>query len=321
MLPEILIFVISLAAIIKGADWIGEIAIEMARRLGVSELVVGATIVSLATTLPEASVSFFGGTSREPGISFGTVLASPIANLGLALGIIFLFSQGRPQKGYFSRTFNILIFLTLLILILGFGGEITRVQSFLLLTIGIVYLFLEFSVTKSELSILNQIETRFNKIRSFIDHEDGVEDLIFFVVAAIILGVGAKYLVDSAVVLASDFGISPILIAALPIAVGTSIPEIATTIRSIIKGHMMLSVGNLTGASILDLTIALGVGGIFHPIAVGRGFLIISTLTLFAISGLGLAAIFSKTSLSKIGVGLILCFIIFAVVLTTSQLT
>ena len=319
-MPELIIFVISLAAIIKGADWLGEASVNVAKKLGMSQLLVGATLVSIATTLPETAISFFAGLEGESGISFGTILGSPAANLGLIMGIILLFGKTYPSKGYFTRTLNIFIILLTLVFIIGLGGSITPIAGWVLLFIAIVYLLLEFFVSKSEEGIVDQIETRFSDIKGFFNQSDGLKNVIYIFIGATLLAVSAKFLVDSATVIAFNLSIPTIVIAATVVALGTSIPELATAIHSSFKGRLALSVGNLAGASVLNLTMALGAGSIIHPIMVPKEALIISVLALAVISILNLASVLSKIAKEKIGAALIVTSIIFALVFISVEI-
>ena len=319
-MPELIIFVISLAAIIKGADWLGEASVNVAKKLGMSQLLVGATLVSIATTLPETSISFFAGLEGESGISLGTILGSPAANLGLIMGIILLFGKTDPSKGYFTRTLNIFIILLTLVFIIGLGGSITPIAGWVLLFIAIVYLLLEFFVSKSEEGIVDQIETRFSDIKGFFNQSDGLKNVIYIFIGATLLAVSAKFLVDSATVIAFNLSIPTIVIAATVVALGTSIPELATAIHGLFKGRLALSVGNLAGASVLNLTMALGAGSIIHPIMVPKEALIISVLALAVISVLNLASVLSKIAKEKIGAALIVTSIIFALVFISVEI-
>lgn len=319
-MPEIVIFLISIAAVIKGAEWLGEGSVHIAKKLGISQLLIGATLVSVATTLPETLIAFFAGVSAESGISFGTVIGSSTANLGLILGILFLFGHAHPKRGYFTRTINIFIFLLALVLVIGIGGTITILGGWILLGLAIVYLTLEFFISRSEESFIDRVEDRFERIKSFVGHRDGHKDILYFIVGAIVLGVGARFLVDSVVVIATSMNIPTIIIAATAIAFGTSLPELATAVHSIIKGRLALSIGNLAGASVLTFTMALGAGAIINPIKVPQEALILAIAALFVISLLSLLPVLTKIAVEKVGVALIFTFTIFILLLVSTEL-
>ncbi|MEX0616310.1 MAG: hypothetical protein WD231_00690 [Candidatus Woykebacteria bacterium] len=319
-MPELIIFIISIAGVIKGADWLGEASINTAKKLGMPEVLIGATLVSVATTLPEILVSFFAGLSSESGIALGTVFGSPAANIGLIMGVLFFFGHAKPEKGYFSRTLNIFIFLLALILIIGIGGVITTFVGKVLMGLGIIYLIIEFFVSKTEESFADQVESRFNKIKGLLNHEDSLKNLVYFLLGALMMGVAARFLVDSASVLASDLKVPTIVLGATAVAFGTSIPEFATAITSIARGRLMLSVGNLVGASVIDLTIALGAGALVNPISVDQKALGIAIAALFVISTLNLSSILTRISAERIGFGLILVSIFFLLVFVSIEI-
>ena len=310
---EIFIFALSIIAVIKGADWLGEASVNVAKRLGIPQLLIGATLVAVATTLPETVVSYFAGIANEPGITIGLVVGSPAANLGLIMGILFLFGHAKPLRGYFTRTLNIFIFLLALVLVMGFTGTITQFSGLVLLALALIYLVLEFLIIKSEERFTDQLVTRFEKLKGLFDHSDGYKDIFYFVLGAIVLGVGAKFLVDSAIVIATNLNIPTIIVAATVIALGTSIPELATAIHAILKGRLKLSIGNLVGASVLDLTMALGAGSIINAINVQRELLVLSIAALFILSILNLSTVLTKIDTNKIGILLIVIFIVFLV--------
>ena len=318
---EFFIFALSLVAIIKGAAWLGEASVDVAKRLGIPQLLIGATLVAVATTLPETVVSFFAGVADEPDISIGLVIGSPAANLGLIMGVLFLFGHARPLKGYFTRTVNIFIFLLALILVLGFNGTITQLGGLVLLTLAAVYLALESLIIKSEENFGDQLVTRFEKIKSFFSKGDGYRDIYYFVLGAVVLGIGARFLVDSAIIIAENLNIPTIVIATTAIALGTSIPELATAVHSILNGRLKLSIGNLVGASVLDLTLALGAGAVINTITIQREILVISIIALLIISVLNFLATLTKFAVDKIGILLIVTFVIFLVVLVSVELT
>ncbi len=314
---EIFIFVLSIIAIIKGADWLGEASVDVAKRLGIPQLLIGATLVAVATTLPETIVAFFAGIANEPGISIGLVIGSPAANLGLIMGILFLFGHAKPERGYFTRTLNIFIFLLALILVMGYNGTITQFGGFVLLALAVIYIVLEFFIIKSEEKFTDQLVTRFEKLKGFFDHSDGYKDVLYFILGAIVLGVGAKFLVDSSIVIATNLSIPTIVIASTAIALGTSIPELATAIHAILKGRLKLSIGNLIGASILDLTMALGAGAIINTITIQRDILILSIVALFILAIFNLSTVLTKIATDKIGILIIVTFVIFVVSLVS----
>ena len=147
-MPEAVVFVISITAVIFGADWLGNSATYIARRLSLPKVLIGATIVSLATTLPEIVVAGVSGIENSPEIGLGTVFGSPLVNIGLIFGILLLLSHPPINKTYYSRTIKLFIATLILVTLLSVGGSISPIFGFLLIVFGFIYLILTLSLSK-----------------------------------------------------------------------------------------------------------------------------------------------------------------------------
>ncbi|OGY23737.1 MAG: hypothetical protein A2Y57_04375 [Candidatus Woykebacteria bacterium RBG_13_40_7b] len=313
-MSDLIVFLLSLIAIILGAEWLGASAVEVAKKLNIPKVVIGATLVSVATTLPEISVSFFSGIRNEGVIGLGTVLGSPAANLGLILGLVLLFSAARVNKFYFTRTIYIFIFLTAVVVALGLKGNIDKNGGILLITLGLIYLIFEFIISQKEAGLIESLESRFDKIRSFFSRIDTYKILLYFVLGALLLALGGDYLVKSTISLANFFKIPEIVVSLTVIALGTSLPELATAINSVVKKRISLSIGNLAGASIMDFTVALGAGVIFYNAPVSKTLLVIASVALFSIAFIALLGILNKIPSKLAGSGLIFIYLLFILI-------
>src|SRR3989344_3495240 len=261
-MPEIIIFVVSLIAAIRGADWVGKASITFAKRLGVSNFVIGATLVAAATTLPELTVALISGTvNKDPLFGLGNVLGSPIINLGLILGLFFIVSRHRPSLGYYSRSVNIFIAVSAILFVVSLARPIGGLLSLSLILFGSIFLFLEFLLSERSQTFLDQVENRFEKFVSFF-HLAGSKDVIF----------GCKFLVDSGIAIANGLGVDDFFISATLLAIGTSLPELITMITSVVKKRDGISIGNLVGASVLDLTVGVGLATLTASAAVPAPF-------------------------------------------------
>lgn len=316
-MPEIIVFIVSLAAAIRGADWLGKASIGLAKKFGLSHIVIGATVVSVATTLPELTVATVAGAvNKEPQLALGTVLGSPIANLGLILGALFLFTRARPSFGYYSRSIVIFTILTLLLLIIslntGFGG----VLSFLLISLGLLYLFLEFIIGERE-RLIDRIETRFETMKSLFDFSENKKEAFELAFGAILLGFGSKFLVDSSFSIASNFNLNELFLALTFLALGTSLPELITAINSIIYKRAGISIGNLVGASVIDVTLGVGLATAFSPVTIATPLNYIVLAPLVLIGALAVFVLWKKAPVGLVGTILIatafLAFTVFAI--------
>lgn len=316
-MPEIIILVIGLAAALKGADWVGKAAVSWSRKYGLSQVIIGATVVSFATTLPEISIAFISGTfNKEPQIGLGTVLGSTLANLGLILGLFFLFSRERPKIGYYTRTLNIFVLLAVLLLVISTNTIFGGMLSLLLVVLGVSFLLLEFLLGKRSVSLEQQIFNRFEGLVSLFDFSAGKREIVEFLMGTLLLSVGSKFAVDSISSLASSLRVSELILSLTLVALGTSLPELITAFNSLLYKREDISIGNLIGASVIDLSIGVGGATLFHPtqIASPTNYLIFSPMIL--IGFIGLFAVWKKVPLKLIGVLLISVSLLFLAILT-----
>lgn len=310
-MPEFIVFVIAIGAVIVGADWLGNAATHIATRLSIPRVVIGATIISLATTLPEIVIATVSGVENSPDVGLGTVFGSPFANIGLIFGIMLLFSKPEVNKAYFSRTIQFFLLTIALVFLLSLGGEISFLFSIILILFGVLYLFIQSIIGVQEENIFEKMQHRLERFANFLSRDDSFQQIFYLVVGTVLLVLGAHFLVGSAVALASLLNISSIVVGVVIIALGTSLPEAFTTINSIIKNRTSLSAGNLFGASVLDLTFALGLGSLFNSASIEPAslYLIIGGLAILAL--VSLAYVFEKVNPKILGVLLIVIYLIF----------
>jgi len=256
-----LIFFIGLAMIVKCADWFVESAVLIAYKTGLPQVLMGSTLVSLATTLPELVVSSFASYNGHPGMAIGNAIGSTICNTGLILG-----STAIIKPFYISRRFFVLKSLFMLAAAgfvfcaskdLTIGGK----ESVILLIMLIGYGVLNFY----------EIKTTKNRVEKPVASDDlTILTLIKFVSGALGVVLGAELVVNKGVVIANILGVPERVISLTMIALGTSLPEFITSITALIKGHQSISVGNILGANILNLLMVLGVASAISPLTMSR---------------------------------------------------
>ena len=262
MLVPVLLFALGLVLLIKGGDWFVDGATDIAEHFHVPELIIGATVVSLGTTLPEVMVSATSAISGHGEIAYGNAIGSIICNTALIAAITVAV---RPTPidskalvlpvGFF---FTAAIIYCLNTYLTGYFG---RPIGFVLLVILALYLF--FTVRQGlKNPSQSQQETETKQERSL-----GVSVLMLIVGAALIAA-GAKLLVDNGTLIAQALGVPESVIALTFVALGTSLPELVTAITSLVKGHGSLSLGNVIGANILNLVLVSGVSIVLKPFAI-----------------------------------------------------
>ncbi len=249
----IFMFIIGLILIIKGGDWFVDAASWFAEVFGIPKFLIGATIVSVATTLPELLTSVFATIGGAVDIAAGNAVGSVTANVALIMAVTVVFLPAIIQRKSYAQK-AILMMLSCLVLYLGSrSGILGFVPTFILLAIFAYYTFGSIVDAKKSMSDLA------NKQKPEMTKNLLIINLVKFVIGTIGIVLGAKFLVDYGQELARIIGISEGIIGVTVIAVGTSLPELVTAITAIRKNETALSVGNIIGANIIDLTVILPV--------------------------------------------------------------
>ncbi len=246
----ILMFVIGLVLIIKGGDWFVDAASWFAEAFGVPKFLVGATVVSVATTLPELLTSVFATVGGSVDIAAGNAIGSVTANMALIMAVTVVFLPAViEKKDYAVKTF--LMILSCVVLLVGsLSGKLGFVPTFILLAIFAYYTY--GSIVDAKKSLAAGDDEKDAVTKKLV-----VKNLIMFAAGTAGIVLGARFLVDYGQELARIIGISEGVIGVTVIAVGTSLPELVTAITSIKKKETALSVGNIIGANIIDLTVIL----------------------------------------------------------------
>lgn len=250
----IVLFIIGIVLIVKGGDYFVDASSWIAEVSGVPKLIVGATIVSLATTLPEMLVSVMAAAQKKVEMSIGNAVGSVTANIGLIMAISLLCMPAVIKRKDYLLKSILMLLATGILVVGGFFGKITLPVSLILIVIFLVFIV---ENVKSALSAMKGGGEQAEKKRDKPEKKEVLINLIKFVVGAIGIVAGARLLVDNGSLLAAYAGVSERVIGVTLVAVGTSLPELVTTVTAVIKKQSSLSLGNILGANILDLTLIL----------------------------------------------------------------
>ena len=267
MLIPVLLFVIGLVLLIKGGDWFVDGATGIARRFHIPEIIVGATVVSIGTTLPEVMVSATGAIAGNGAMAYGNAIGSIICNTSLIAAITAAVRPGPVDTKSMKMPVIFFFGAAALYCIAAYAfGYFYRWMGFLLLAIFAAYMFL--NVRQG----LNSPDA---------GHEEEAEEdskprklwqeLMLLIVGAALIAVGADLLVDNGTIIAEALGVPQTVIALTFVALGTSLPELVTTITSLKKGHGSLGLGNVIGANVFNLVLVSGVAVSVAPFAVPMG--------------------------------------------------
>ncbi|MDY3984747.1 calcium/sodium antiporter [Dysosmobacter sp.] len=251
----VLLFLLGLLLIVKGGDWFLDGAVWIAEATGVPRFIIGATIVSLATTLPELTVSVTGVLQGEVDLAVGNAVGSVTANLGLILGISVVCIPSVVSKKQFNLKAVLMVTGAALLLILCRGGVLTFLPSLAMFAVFAVYLWNNIVDARSGMA-----ESRAEHPgRRTVSHRQMTMKLFLFAIGITAIVVGSRLLIDYGSELALLLGVPSSIIGVTMVAVGTSLPELVTTLTAIAKKEASMSVGNIIGANVIDLTMILPV--------------------------------------------------------------
>ena len=260
MLEQVLMFVLGLVVLVVGADVMVRGASRLAVSFGVSPLVVGLTVVAFGTSAPEMAVSVGSALAGSPDLAIGNVVGSNIANVLLILGISALITPLLVDEQIIRQEIPIMIGASALLVVMALDGNIGVLESIVLFALVIAYtVFLVIQSRRASKAVQDEFETGIPT--STWDSHWAVQ--IGLIAAGLaMLVVGADWLVDAAVAFARAFGVSDLVIGLTVVAVGTSMPEIATSIVAAMRGQRDIAVGNVVGSNVFNILAVLGAAGI-----------------------------------------------------------
>ncbi|MBW4827767.1 MAG: calcium/sodium antiporter [Clostridiaceae bacterium] len=247
------IFFIGLLTIVKGGDLFVDAAIWIAKKTGIPSMIIGATIVSIATTLPEFFVSTVASNEGYSDMALGNAIGSIICNIAFVIGLCSCIKPIKIKKGLFNVKGFMMIGYLIIFYIFARNGIVTFKEGFILLALFLFFIMiniLEFKVGDENTGKI--------KRESIHGEKDVILNIIKFILGAWFIIIGAHMLVDSGIKIARIFKIPQQVVSLTLLAVGTSLPELVTSVVAIIKDEENISVGNIIGANILNLTIVLG---------------------------------------------------------------
>lgn len=264
MLIVVFLFLLGFILITKGADIFINYTVIIGKKTNISELILGATIVSFATTLPELTVSLFASLEGHTTMSLGNAVGSIICNTGLVLGLVGLISPFKVDKNMFFSKSVLLLISVILLIVFGLDGKITKNDGLMLLIMLAIYMYTNYKSVSDE----NKKISKSSRKKENTNISELIYIGIFFVLGLIMMVVGSRLLVDNGVKIAQVIGIPQGVISLTVIALGTSLPELVSSITAIKKKHHAISVGNVLGANILNIVSVIGISAIPNNIPI-----------------------------------------------------
>ncbi|MFR6538288.1 MAG: calcium/sodium antiporter [Lachnospiraceae bacterium] len=270
ILKAVFVLIIGFVLLVKGADFFVEGASSVAKMLKVPSLIIGMTIVAMGTSLPETSVSIAASMNNQNTLAVSNVVGSNIFNLMVVLGVCAVIAELKVSKDVLKRDYPFSVLCAILLLVAGvIGMTLGRMDGIIFLVIFAVFIFY---LIKSALDARKRGEIS-EKEREMNEEMEEMKDLpvwkciLYIVGGAIAIKYGGDWVVDSASVIATSFGISATLVGLTICSVGTSLPELVTSIVAARKNELDMAVGNVVGSNVFNILMVLGIAATVSPIA------------------------------------------------------
>lgn len=283
MFVPVLLFIVGLILLIKGGDWFVDGATGIAHRFHVPDILIGATVVSIGTTLPEVMVSATSAMQGHGEIAYGNAIGSIICNTALIAGLSIAIRPSKVDRNTLKLPVTFFFIAAAIYTLTAYtSGEFSRGMGIILLLLFVLYM----AVTIRQMSAPSSTQpSGISESHSAAVPADGqpesavltaqsasgetasstVKDIVLLVVGAVLIAIGADLLVDNGTLIAEGLGVPESVIALTFVALGTSLPELVTAITSLVKGHSALSLGNIIGANLFNLVLVSGISSTLSP--------------------------------------------------------
>lgn len=259
---ELLLLVVGFAMLVKGADWFVDGTSGVARKLGIPQLVVGLTIVAMGTSAPEAAVSITAALKGNASIAIGNVVGSNILNILIILGITAVITSVAIQKSTLWVEIPYMLVVTIVLIIMGLDGSVSRLEGGILWGMFLVYFGYLFYLAKNGKEENKEVETSTGKL------------ILSAIVGGVIVVWGSDITVDAATAIAQILGMSERFIGLTIVALGTSLPELVTSVTAARKGNADIAIGNIVGSNIFNILFVIGTTALIIPVPYAAGFII-----------------------------------------------
>lgn len=295
LLIQIVLLALGFVMLIKGADWFVDGASGIATKFGIPQLVIGLTIVAMGTSAPEAAVSISAAISGNADITIGNIVGSNILNIWIILGISSIITALAVAKSTIKYETPFMIAITLLLLVLGLDGTIGLVDGIILLVAFAAYLAYLFRMAKNNKDEQSDEPAKEMKIAKAI---------IFTIIGLALIILGSNVTVDAATKIAEAFGVSERFIGLTIVALGTSLPELFTSVSAARKGNADIAIGNIVGSNIFNILFVVGISAVIIPVPFASNFIFDTVAAIIAAVMLLLCCI--KTKLLKRWAGVLM---------------
>jgi len=300
---QLVLLVIGFVLLIKGADWFVDGTAGIAEKMGIPQLVIGLTIVAMGTSAPEAAVSISSALKGNAGITIGNIVGSNILNVLLILGLTAVIVSIKVAKSTVLYEIPFMILITVILLLLGItGGTVSLTDGIILWVFFILYLAYLFVMTKKQ-------ETNTDETQK--ENEPVWKLIVLTVIGILMIIAGSRFSVDGATAIAQIIGISDRVIGLTVVALGTSLPELVTSVAAAKKGNADIAIGNIVGSNIFNILFVVGTASFIIPVSFSNEF-ILDTIIAAGAGILLLIGVVKTQKLNRpIGVVMLLCYMVY----------
>mgnify|MGYP000144396325 CR=1 FL=1 len=291
MFLQVIILLAGFLFLVKGADWFVEGAASIAKKLGIPQLIIGLTIVAMGTSMPEAAVSITAAINKNAGITIGNVVGSNILNIFIILGITAVITNVAIQKSTLLYEIPFMTVITIILLIFGItGSEVTFIEGVIFWILFLIYLGYLFVMAKKG-NDQEEAEAKDNPVWKC---------MLLMVIGGILVVKGSDFAVSGATEIARYFGMSERFIGLTIVALGTSLPELVTSVVAAKKNQAGMALGNVIGSNIFNILLVGGLASAISPIAMNMNNLI-DIVILVIVSVYIMALVWKKQLLTRAG--------------------
>ena len=314
MAIQLLLLVLGFVMLVKGADLFVDGASGIATKFGIPQMVIGLTIVAMGTSAPEAAVSITAAFAGNADITIGNIVGSNVLNILIILGISSLVYPLAVQKSTLIIDIPVVLLATAVLYLLGFDGNISRIDGIIMLVVFVAYLAYLFNVAKKEKSAQEKLATSSESPESeeiAIKNVSLVKAAVFTVVGLVLIVGGSNFVVKSATAIATALGLSQRFIGLTIVALGTSLPELFTSVTAAMKKNSDIAIGNIVGSNIFNILFIVGLSGVIIPVPFANDFRFDTIVSAVAAAML-LVFCLPKKKLSRFaGVIMLVCYAIY----------
>lgn len=300
MFLQVIILLAGFLFLVKGADWFVEGAASIAKKLGIPQLIIGLTIVAMGTSMPEAAVSITAAINKNAGITIGNVVGSNILNIFIILGITAVITNVAIQKSTLLYEIPFMTVITIILLIFGItGSEVTFIEGVIFWILFLIYLGYLFVMAKKG-NDQEEAEAKDNPVWKC---------MLLMVIGGILVVKGSDFAVSGATEIARYFGMSERFIGLTIVALGTSLPELVTSVTAARRGNTGIAIGNIVGSNIFNILFVIGTTALICTVPFERKFIIDTVIAVLCGVILWIGTFRHKELRKPCGVVMLLCYV------------